>query len=88
MGGHGGLNILPQKKWNVYNRDNRSKVDKDKRDAKKRQDDLEYKEHRDQAKERIKNIKKRRDRASVTPSASESPSPKKKTLSDHSHAPR
>jgi len=26
MGGHGGLNILPQKKWNVYNWDNRIKV--------------------------------------------------------------
>jgi len=23
MGGHGGLNILPQKKWNVYNYDNK-----------------------------------------------------------------
>ncbi len=31
MGGHGGLNILPQKKWNVYNHDNRAIVDKDKR---------------------------------------------------------
>ena len=31
MGGHGGLNILPQKKWNVYNRDNREKVDRDKK---------------------------------------------------------
>lgn len=31
MGGHGGLNILPQKRWNVYNRDNREKVEKDKR---------------------------------------------------------
>ncbi|KAJ6712266.1 hypothetical protein OIU79_008479 [Salix purpurea] len=29
MGGHGGLNILPQKKWNVYNYDNREKVKKD-----------------------------------------------------------
>lgn len=29
MGGHGGLNILPQKKWNVYNRDNRLKVARD-----------------------------------------------------------
>ena len=29
MGGHGGLNILPQKKWNVYNPDNRLKVAKD-----------------------------------------------------------
>lgn len=30
MGGHGGLNILPQKKWNVYNYDNRDIVDRDK----------------------------------------------------------
>jgi hypothetical protein len=29
MGGHGGLNILPQKRWNVYNYDNREKVEKD-----------------------------------------------------------
>jgi len=31
MGGHGGLNILHQKKWNVYNLDNRMKVEKDRR---------------------------------------------------------
>lgn len=31
MGGHGGLNILPQKKWNVYNYDNRAIVEKDKK---------------------------------------------------------
>lgn len=31
MGGHGGLNILPQKKWNVYNRDNRTIVERDQR---------------------------------------------------------
>jgi len=29
MGGHGGLNILPQKSWNVYNYDNREKVRRD-----------------------------------------------------------
>ncbi|GLJ18301.1 hypothetical protein SUGI_0323830 [Cryptomeria japonica] len=29
MGGHGGLNILPQKRWNVYNFDNRERVRKD-----------------------------------------------------------
>ena len=33
MGGHGGLNILPQKKWNVYNYDNRDIVEKDKKKA-------------------------------------------------------
>lgn len=39
MGGHGGLNILPQKKWNVYNHDNRAIVEKDKKlaEAKKRE---------------------------------------------------
>lgn len=38
MGGHGGLNILPQKKWNVYNHDNRAIVDRDKKlaEAKKK----------------------------------------------------
>ena len=30
MGGHGGLNILPQKKWNIYNHDNREKIERDK----------------------------------------------------------
>ena len=29
MGGHGGLNILPQKSWNVYNRSNRRRVEQD-----------------------------------------------------------
>ncbi|KAL6012655.1 hypothetical protein ACLOJK_003144 [Asimina triloba] len=29
MGGHGGLNILPQKSWNVYNYENREKVRRD-----------------------------------------------------------
>jgi len=31
MGGHGGLNILPQKKWNVYNYENREIVARDER---------------------------------------------------------
>ncbi|KAK9698773.1 hypothetical protein RND81_08G130000 [Saponaria officinalis] len=35
MGGHGGLNILPQKRWNVYNFDNREKVRKDEENAAK-----------------------------------------------------
>lgn len=33
MGGHGGLNILPQKRWNVYNFDNREKVKRDEEKA-------------------------------------------------------
>lgn len=35
MGGHGGLNILPQKRWNVYNYDNREKVRRDEEAAAK-----------------------------------------------------
>lgn len=31
MGGHGGLNILPQKRWNVYRPDNREIVAEDER---------------------------------------------------------
>ena len=33
MCGHGGLNILPQKSWNVYNLDNRLKVQRDEEQA-------------------------------------------------------
>lgn len=39
MGGHGGLNILPQKKWNVYNHDNRAIVDRDKKEAERKKRD-------------------------------------------------
>ncbi len=41
MGGHGGLNILPQKKWNVYNYDNRMKVQRDKRKAEEKKRNLD-----------------------------------------------
>lgn len=40
MGGHGGLNILPQKRWNVYNFDNREKVRHDEAEA-AREDQLQ-----------------------------------------------
>ncbi|KAK4852135.1 hypothetical protein QYF36_021351 [Acer negundo] len=35
MGGHGGLNILPQKRWNVFNYENREKVRQDEEAAAK-----------------------------------------------------
>lgn len=41
MGGHGGLNILPQKKWHVYNQDNRERVEADERRARERRDEEE-----------------------------------------------
>lgn len=51
MGGHGGLNILPQKKWNVYNYDNRVKVEADKQ---------KYKRIRKEQKEKIREDKAKR----------------------------
>lgn len=49
MGGHGGLNILPQKSWNVYNFDAREKVERDEREhaetearKRKRRLDIEF----------------------------------------------
>lgn len=45
MGGHGGLNILPQKRWNVYNFDNREKVKRDE-EAAARQEAIEKQQER------------------------------------------
>jgi len=45
MGGHGGLNILPQKRWNVYNFDNREKVKRDEEEA-ARQEAIEKQQDR------------------------------------------
>lgn len=42
MGGHGGLNILPQKKWHVFNYDNRLKVELDQLHA--REEEIEREE--------------------------------------------
>ena len=44
MGGHGGLNILPQKKWNVYNRDNREIVERDEQRAREREGERDERE--------------------------------------------
>ena len=50
MGGHGGLNILPQKKWNVYGRDNRLRVTRDE-DAAAEREKKSLKEQRDREKD-------------------------------------
>lgn len=42
MGGHGGLNILPQKSWNVWNRSNRERVARDEAEAAQAAADEEY----------------------------------------------
>jgi hypothetical protein len=59
MGGHGGLNILPQKKWNVYNRDNRLKVARDEAAHDQRQQDLAEKHNAAEREHRRKALKER-----------------------------
>eukprot|EP01017_Pseudomicrothorax_dubius_P006220 TRINITY_DN11738_c0_g1_i2.p1 TRINITY_DN11738_c0_g1~~TRINITY_DN11738_c0_g1_i2.p1 ORF type:complete len:243 (-),score=55.95 TRINITY_DN11738_c0_g1_i2:94-822(-) len=70
MGGHGGLNILPQKRWNVYNRDNREKVEKDKAKAEKQRQEKEKIEQEslaDMRYEILRNRKRRRNREENSP---------------------
>ncbi|THU69069.1 hypothetical protein C4D60_Mb08t10480 [Musa balbisiana] len=45
VGGHGGLNILPQKRWNGYNYENREKVRRDE-EAAAREEQLQHEKSR------------------------------------------
>jgi len=64
MGGHGGLNILPQKRWNVYNRDAREKVERDVRRAeeKKDQEQTRYEQNQAEMRYEILRAQKKRDK--------------------------
>ncbi|KAI3711044.1 hypothetical protein L2E82_40848 [Cichorium intybus] len=68
MGGHGGLNILPQKRWNVYNFDNREKVRKDEEAAAK-EEQLKREQSRKRDTEfRVEQLRQARGLASVSAS--------------------
>ncbi|GFZ01950.1 hypothetical protein Acr_15g0005590 [Actinidia rufa] len=72
MGGHGGLNILPQKRWNVYNYDNREKVKRDEEAAAK-----EEQLKREQARKRDAEFRLdvlRQSRGLATPAQAQAPS--------------
>ncbi|KAL8266467.1 hypothetical protein R6Q59_003811 [Mikania micrantha] len=70
MGGHGGLNILPQKRWNVYNFDNREKVRKDEEAAAK-EEQLKREQSRKRDTEfRIEQLRQARGLASASASSS------------------
>lgn len=58
MGGHGGLNILPQKKWNVYNWDNRLKVEEDIKKAEEKEERRQMVEARTKLNENYKLLKR------------------------------
>ena len=57
MGGHGGLNILPQKKWNVYNWDNRIKVMENEKLVNSEVDKIKKHKHDKIFKDKIHSIK-------------------------------
>lgn len=58
MGGHGGLNILPQKKWNVYNWDNRIKVMQNEKLVKEEVEKMRKKKEEKLFHEKINSLKK------------------------------
>lgn len=75
MGGHGGLNILPQKKWNVYNFDNREKVKRDEEAAAKEEQLKREQSRRRDTELRLEKLRQARGLASqVPPQAEDKPS--------------
>ncbi|EYU32861.1 hypothetical protein ABFS82_01G092200 [Erythranthe guttata] len=75
MGGHGGLNILPQKRWNVYNFDNREKVKNDEEAAAKEEQIKREQSRKRDTEFRIEQLRQARGLASRGPDrADEEPS--------------
>lgn len=73
MGGHGGLNILPQKRWNVYNYENREKVRKDEEAAAK-EEQLKREQSRKRDTEfRLEQLRQARGLASTSSTLPEKP---------------
>lgn len=65
MGGHGGLNILPQKRWNVYNYDARAKVEKDRRLQQEKNENLNKNKDEGQASSRYEFLKLQRHKKNI-----------------------
>ncbi|KAI5017380.1 hepatoma-derived growth factor-related protein 2 [Hordeum vulgare subsp. vulgare] len=75
MGGHGGLNILPQKRWNVYRFDNQEKVRVDEAEA-ARQDQLQREAtRRRESHARLVALRRNRGLQADSPSPPRAPSP-------------
>ncbi|KAL3499564.1 hypothetical protein ACH5RR_038657 [Cinchona calisaya] len=70
MGGHGGLNILPQKRWNVYNYENREKVRRDEEAAAKEEQLQREQSRKRDAEFRLEQLRKARGLSKTSTSAS------------------
>ncbi|KAK7389304.1 hypothetical protein VNO78_24183 [Psophocarpus tetragonolobus] len=81
MGGHGGLNILPQKRWNVYNYDNREKVRRDEEQAAKEEQLKREQARKRDAEFRLHRLRSARGLAPSIPTPESEP----KTSSDPAH---
>lgn len=79
MGGHGGLNILPQKSWNVYNYDNREKVRLDE-EAAAREEQLKQEDARRRDAEFRLEILRQAKRKNLPPSFESAPDLTRSTL--------
>lgn len=69
MGGHGGLNILPQKRWNVYNYENREKVRRDEEAAAKEEQLKREQARKREAEIRLERLRTARGLAPTTAAA-------------------
>ncbi|PHT58098.1 hypothetical protein CQW23_00461 [Capsicum baccatum] len=87
MGGHGGLNILPQKRWNVYNFDNREKVKRDEEAAAKEEQLKQEQSRKRDSQYRLEQLRQARRGSASSSSAPEEPAEKSagKKESDSKH---
>ncbi|XP_010110821.2 leukocyte receptor cluster member 1 homolog [Morus notabilis] len=83
MGGHGGLNILPQKRWNVYNYENREKVRRDEEAAAKEEQLKREQARKRDAESRLEQLRASRGLAPVKRADATSPGNESEPKSGH-----
>ncbi|XP_052211037.1 uncharacterized protein LOC127813934 [Diospyros lotus] len=85
MGGHGGLNILPQKRWNVYNYENREKVRRDEEAAAKEEQVQREQARKREAEFRLERMRHARGLAPSSAAVSSIPEPEPESKPKTNH---